>query len=62
MVSFQELQQMLQTPIKPYCGGDSENLPSLTTRAMSKGFRQIMMHTDTNEENLGVFIKLLDTA
>jgi hypothetical protein len=35
---FQELQQMLQTPIEPYRSGDSENLPSLTTRAISKGF------------------------
>jgi hypothetical protein len=30
--------------------------------AMAKGFSQLMMHMDTNEENLGVFIKLLDAA
>lgn len=26
------------------------------------GFNQLMMHTDTNEENLGAYIKLLDAA
>ncbi len=26
------------------------------------GFNQLMMHTDTNEDNLGAYIKLLDAA
>jgi len=26
------------------------------------GFSQLMMHTDTNEENLALFLKLLDNA
>lgn len=26
------------------------------------GFSQLMMHTDTNEENLTIFLKLLDNA
>ncbi len=28
----------------------------------SAGFSQLMMHTDTNEDNLTLFIKLLDNA
>lgn len=40
----------------------NEDLPSLLTKAMGKGFSQLMLHTDTNEDNLGAFIKLLDGA
>lgn len=39
-----------------------EDLPSLLTRAMGKAYHQLMLHTDTNEENLSGFLKLLDTA